>query len=304
MDAERKSAYRHRRSDPEEFWSSAQPGFRFATAPLGTTEFFAQVETHRYSLEPHIREIVRFGEWAGRDVLDAGCGIATDGVQFARAGARYTGVDLSPVALDLARHRFALERHSGRFIRASVIDLPFETASFDLVYSHGVVHHVPDTQRAIDEFHRVLRPGGTALVMVYHRNSFNYHFTIMLLRRAVAAVLLVPGAVDAGSRLTGEAPELLAAHRELLREHGRRYVLDRSLFLSNNTDGPGNPLSKVFSRGDAAELFRAFADVRCETRFLNLRIYPGGQRFARTRSGRSLERAIGWHLYVRATKSL
>ena len=142
-----------------EFWSEAQPGFRFSGSDRRSREFFAEVERHRYTLEPHIHKIVRFERWRDRDVLDAGCGIATDGLQFARAAGRYVGLDFSPVALELARRRFALEGQPGRFVEGSVLNLPFENKSFDLVYSHGVIHHVDDTQRAVDEFHRVLRPG-------------------------------------------------------------------------------------------------------------------------------------------------
>jgi ubiquinone/menaquinone biosynthesis C-methylase UbiE len=284
------------------FWTGGQPGLRFASADVGSREFFAEVETRRYSLEPHILDVVRFERWTGRDVLEAGCGIATDGARFARAGARYTGLDFSPAALELARRRFELESLSGRFVQGSVVELPCEDESFDLVYSHGVIHHVPDTQRAVDEFYRVLRPGGTALVMVYHRGSLNYRLNIMVLRRTLAALLLLPGAVEAIARVTGEAPELLRAHRDLLKRHGLRYLTDRALFLSNNTDGPGNPLSKVYSRREARELFQRFADIRLQTRFLNLRVYPGGQRLAATRLARRLERRLGWFLYVEATK--
>lgn len=284
------------------FWSEHQPGFRFSTQPVGTPEFFAEVEWHRYSLEQHIPEIARFERWGGRDILDAGCGIATDGARFARAGARYTGLDQSRTALDLAGRRFELEELEGQFVQGSVSDLPFPDRSFDLVYSHGVVHHVPDTEKAISEFHRVLRSGGTALVMVYHRNSLNYRLNIMVLRRALAALLLVPGADGLVARLTGEDRAVLHGHRTLFERHGLSYLTDGALFLSNNTDGPGNPLSKVYSRADARELFRQFADVRLATRFLNLRLYPGGGRLAHTAPAQWLERRIGWYLYVEARK--
>jgi SAM-dependent methyltransferase len=286
----------------QSFWLEGQPGFRFSGAERGSREFFEQVERHRYALEPHIPEIVRFADWAEKDVLEAGCGVATDGIRFVRAGARYTGLDGSETAIDLARRRVGLEHVEARFALGSVTDLPFEDASFDLVYSHGVIHHVLDTEAAVAEFHRVLRPGGTVLVMLYHRASFNYHVSIMGVRRALAALLLVPGGTALVSRITREDTALLEAHRELLRRHGQRYLTDRQLFLSNNTDGPGNPLSKVYTRHEAARLFDRFENVRMETRFLNLRIYPGGQRLAATSLARNLERRIGWHLYVRGTR--
>ena len=285
-----------------EYWTSNQPGFKFAQARPGTPEFFAEVQEHRYALEPHIREMARFELWAGKDVLDVGCGIATDGVQFARAGARYVGVDASPTAVELAHRRFALEDLEGSIIEGSATALPFEENTFDLVWSHGVIHHIEDTEAAAAEFHRVLRPGGVAIVMLYHRRSFNYALTIMGLRRMLAASLLVPGGTAAVSKLTGEDRDVLDEHRQLLRTYGLRYLSDRQLFLSNNTDGPGNPLSKVYSRDEAAHLFRRFSLVRTEVRHLNARLYPGGRRLERTRLGRALGRRAGWHLYVHAVK--
>ena len=288
----------------EPFWSSAQPGFRFTAEPVGSPAFFAAVERHRYSLEPHIPEVVRFGDWAGRDVLEVGCGIATDGLQFLRAGARYTGFDQSPVALDLARRRFELEGlEAADLVRSSAVELPFADESFDLVYSHGVIHHIRDTEGVVREFERVLRPGGTALVMVYHRDSLNYRLNIMLVRRLLAAALLIPGAPAAIARLTGESAELLREHRALLRRHGLAYLLDRELFLSNNTDGPGNPLSKVYSRAEVRELFRDFAQVDLAVRHLNLRVLPGGAALASSPMAESLGRRAGWHLYVAARKA-
>jgi SAM-dependent methyltransferase len=282
------------------FWSENQPGFRFTEAEPGTAEFYAAVERHRYGLEPHIPGIASFADWAGKDVLDVGCGVATDGINFARAGARYTGFDDSPSAIALARRRFEQEGMAGSFHRGSALELPFGDASFDLVWSHGVIHHFSDTERAVAEFRRVLRPGGVALVMLYHRGSLNHRFTIMVVRRLLAATLLVPGAAGLIARLTGESPEVLAGHRRLLDEHGLRYLTDRGLFLSNNTDGPGNPLSKVYSRREARSLFAGWADVQTTVRYLNLRIFPAGDRLARTRLAEALGRRAGWHLYVRA----
>jgi SAM-dependent methyltransferase len=284
-----------------DFWTTYQPGFRFSAAEPGTPEFFSEVERHRYELEPHIPEIVDFPRWASSRVLEVGCGVATDGLQFARAGADYTGLDSSDRGLELARARFELEGAAGDFVAGSAIDLPFDDESFDLVYSHGVIHHLHETRRAVAEIHRVLKPNGIALVMLYHRNSLNYYVNILLIRRLLALLLLLPGATRVLGAVTGE-PEMIAGHRALLASHGLRYLRDRSLFLSNNTDGPGNPLSKVYSRDEARLLFEDFDAVQTSVRFLNLRVYPAGERLALTRVARTLEARLGWHLYVTARK--
>jgi SAM-dependent methyltransferase len=286
------------------FWDESQPGFRFASAPVGSAQFFAEVEERRYALEPHIPGVVDFERWAARDVLEVGCGIATDGVRFARAGARYVGLDGSDAALELARRRFELEGREGSFASGSAERLPFPDNSFDLTYSHGVLHHLPRPELAAAELLRVLRPGRTALVMLYHRGSLNYRFTIMGVRRALAVALLSDRGAALVAGLTGEDRGVLAGHRDLLREHGLRYLTDRQLFLSNNTDGPGNPLSEVYSRREGRRLLAqaGFEDVSTSVRYLNLRIFPGGAVIAKTRTAKLLERRIGWHLYVVARK--
>jgi 2-polyprenyl-3-methyl-5-hydroxy-6-metoxy-1,4-benzoquinol methylase len=287
---------------PSDFWTGYQPGFRFTEEVPGTPRFYNAVERHRYGLEPHIREIADFSRWVGEDVLDVGCGIATDGVQFARAGARYTGIDQSPTAIELARRRFELEGLDGKIVHGLATDLPFADESFDLVWSHGVIHHIADTQSAVDEFLRVLRPGGMAIVMLYHRRSFNYAVTIMGVRRLLAATLLIPGATRLVARVTREDRRVLEEHRGLLNEHRMRYLTDRQIFLSNNTDGPGNPLSKVYTRQEASQLFGRFQVIETKVRYLNVRLYPGGIRLEESRLGETLARRVGWHLYVVARK--
>lgn len=287
-----------------EYWNRYQPGFRFTSEEVGSEAFFGDIERHRYSLEPHLLELVPFDEWTGRDVLEVGCGIATDGARFARAGARYCGVDQSDTALALAEQRFAIERREGRFVKASAVSLPFGDHSFDFAYSNGVLHHITNTDQALSEIHRVLKPGGRALIMLYHRNSWNYRFTIMILRRALAATLLSERWTRLVARAIDEETEVLEGHRELLLRHGLRYIRDRELFLSTNTDGPGNTLSKVYSRAEGRKsLHRSgFVNVTSAVRYLNLRLFPGGQRLARTGVGRRLERRAGWHLYLSGHK--
>ena len=116
-------------SAAQSFWTEYQPGFHTTAAPIGSARFFADVEARRYALEPHIAELVEFERWAESDVLEAGCGIGTDGIRCIRAGARDTGIDFSSTALELARRRLELEGASGRFVEGSVAELPFADAS-------------------------------------------------------------------------------------------------------------------------------------------------------------------------------
>jgi SAM-dependent methyltransferase len=155
-----------------DFWEAEPCGTKTAGAAAGTREFYAEVERERYRLEPFIPQFAEFERWAGRDVLEVGVGLGTDFVRFVRAGAHATGIDLTQAAVDAVVERLELEGLSADLRVADAEELPFEAASFDLAWSYGVLHHTPDTRRALGEIRRVLRPGGEARVMLYARHSW------------------------------------------------------------------------------------------------------------------------------------
>ncbi|HEX8091666.1 MAG TPA: class I SAM-dependent methyltransferase, partial [Blastocatellia bacterium] len=256
-----------------DFWQANPCGTKFAQGEIGTREFFDAVERHRYQTESHIREVVGFDRWRGRDVLEVGCGLGTDGINFARAGAVYTGIDLTEASIELVRRRFEIEGLNANLKVADAESLPFADASFDMVYSHGVLHHTPDTQRAIDELHRVLKPGGAAMVMLYHKNSYNYYVNIMALRRVGVRLLRFSWGPRLVHRMTGEDEGRLRELQHLYRRDPRR-LLDRDEFLNQNTDGAGNPLARAYTRREAVAMFFKFRDVRAEVHFLNKRWIP------------------------------
>jgi len=131
----------------------------------GSPAFFRSVEEHRYEVyAPWLKEAVGFHSFGGRRLLEIGPGLGTDHAQFARAGAQTYAIDLTTTHLELTRRRFALEQLKTRLARADAESLPFAEASFDVVYSFGVLHHTPDTLKAIEEARRVLKPGGVAIV--------------------------------------------------------------------------------------------------------------------------------------------
>jgi ubiquinone/menaquinone biosynthesis C-methylase UbiE len=283
------------------FWQANPCGVKFADAPPGTRKFYELVEAHRYTKEWHIPIAADFKSARGLRVLEIGCGLGTDGAQFAEAGADYTGVDLTEAAVELARKRFETFGTPGKFETADAEQLQFEDNSFDLVYSHGVLHHTPDTAKAIREVHRVLRPGGRAMVMLYHRDSYNYRINISMLRRAGAHLLRFDSGVRLAHLLTGEQIESLREHAHRLKTEKESYLAPDE-FLSQNTDGAGNPLARVYSRAEARELFNDFSKVELRTYFLNKRWLP----LLGSVLPRSLESSLasrwGWHLWIYATK--
>jgi len=283
------------------FWEANPCGVKFADAAPGTRRFYELVEAHRYTKEWHIPIAADFRSARGLKVLEIGCGLGTDGAQFAEAGADYTGVDLTEAAVELARRRFELFNLSGRFQTADAENLAFTDDSFDLVYSHGVLHHTPETGKAIQEIRRVLRPGGRAVVMLYHRGSYNYRINISLLRRAGAHLLKIEPGIKLVHRITGEPLDSLREHAKLLSTEKESY-LKPAEFLNQNTDGAGNPLARVYSRREARELFKDFSEVTLKTYFLNKRWLP----VLGSILPRSLESQLaarwGWHLWIYATK--
>ena len=283
------------------FWQEHPCGTKFADAEPGSPKFYELVEAHRYGKEWHIPAAADFAAARGLKVLEIGCGLGTDGAQFAKAGADYTGVDLTDAAVTLARKRFEVSELEGKFQTADAENLQFESESFDLVYSHGVLHHTPDPPQAVKEIWRVLRPGGRAVVMLYHRDSYNYRVNISLLRRAGARLLKSESGIRLVQRLTGEPLESLREHARLL-QAGEENYLQPDEFLNQNTDGAGNPLARVYSRAEARELFKAFSTVRLQTFFLNKRWLPlVGKILSRETESRLAER-WGWHLWIYATK--
>jgi ubiquinone/menaquinone biosynthesis C-methylase UbiE len=283
------------------FWQANPCGVKFADAAPGTRRFYELVEAHRYTSEWHIPMAADFPSARGLKVLEIGCGLGTDAAQFAEADADYTGVDLTDAAVELARKRFELFDLRGKFQTADAENLDFQNESFDLVYSHGVLHHTPDTAKSIREIHRVLRPGGRAIVMLYHRDSYNYRINISILRRAGARLLKSEPGIKLVHRITGEPIDSLREHASLLRSEKESYLRPDE-FLSQNTDGAGNPLARVYSRFEARELFKDFSEVTLKTYFMNKRWLPLlGRLLPRSLESRLAAR-WGWHLWIYATK--
>ncbi|AKT43987.1 class I SAM-dependent methyltransferase [Chondromyces crocatus] len=164
-------ALESRKQAVQSHWQQEACGTR-GVAEEDRKAFFEQIEQERYMWEPYIPLFAQFESGRGKSVLEVGVGAGTDFVNWVRHGAEATGVDLTERGVMLTRERLSLEGLSATVIQADAEALPFADASFDLVYSYGVLHHSPHTVRAVSEVHRVLKPGGTARVMVYHLHSW------------------------------------------------------------------------------------------------------------------------------------
>jgi 2-polyprenyl-3-methyl-5-hydroxy-6-metoxy-1,4-benzoquinol methylase len=159
-----------------EYWNSRPCNIRHSPQPVGSREYFEEVEARKYFVEPHIPGFAEFERWRGKKVLEIGCGIGTDTIRFASCGAQVTAVDLTEKSLEVAQRRaeiFGLADRV-RFVHANAEKLSeaLPAEPYDLVYSFGVIHHTPNPESVLEEIRKYLGPSTTVKIMVYNRWSW------------------------------------------------------------------------------------------------------------------------------------
>lgn len=286
--------------DVRDFWN-ANPCQSDVSRSEDRRRYFQEISDKRYGRrEWHVPIVANFAFFRGKDVLEVGCGIATDGLEFAKNGANYVGVDLTPHSIELAEERFGLFGVPGRFQVANAEEgLPFPDCSFDHVYSFGVIHHSPVPEKIVQEIHRVLRKGGTFTVMLYNKSSINYYIEIMILRRLLRWLLVPSFMPRLISGITGFDQWKLEGHRRALKERKR---ITKEEWVSMNTDGPSCPLARVYSRDDAATLWRDFKNVRQEVWEFNVDHWSFVGRAIPRPMETWLGRHWGWHRIIYGEK--
>jgi ubiquinone/menaquinone biosynthesis C-methylase UbiE len=262
-------------------------------------DYFLGIERYRYAHAPFIPRIAQFDAFARMRVLEIGCGIGTDGVQFARAGARYFGIDLTTAAVELARENFSARGLEGEITVADARDLPFDDDSFDHVYSFGVIHHSPSPRSIVEEIYRVLKPHGTVTAMLYNRTSINYYVEIMFLRKLGRLLLRPERAPSLITRILGLPRAKLERHREQLLSNPHPTT---EQWVSMNTDGPDCPLARVYSASEARALFEIFDDLQTEVHFFDRSHWPLVGRLISDQVAEAIGVRFGWSRIVRARK--
>lgn len=252
--------------DVRAYWESNPLSAAAISYEPGTEEFFREHERLRIDSES-LDVQRRFYEWdkhSGKRLLDIGCGTGYVVALYARGGARVTGIDIAERSVELTRKRLEYLGLQAKVQIGNAESLPFPDASFDVVSSFGVLHHTPDTARALREVHRVLVPGGRALLMFYNRDSFAYR-------------VLFPA-------------------KRLLQSRWRDKSAQEQV---NAVDGETNPLGKVFSRREIEALMPGFVNFEFNT--WELFFHHAGKIPKRLRE--FLASRWGWFLYVKAVKS-
>jgi ubiquinone/menaquinone biosynthesis C-methylase UbiE len=196
-----------------------------------TLQWFNEIAHKRYQhYYAYLREHAEFMDHSGEDILEIGVGLGTDLVEYAKGGARVYGMDLGEEQVNLARMNFELRGLEYCALMAQdATDIQYPDACFDLVYSFGVLHHIPNTQKAVDEVHRILKEDGQAIIMLYARGWKHY------IKRCFIQGLL----------------------------RGKYFKLKSWQAVYNDASevNGGSPHTAVFTRRQVKKLFKSFAHV-------------------------------------------
>ena len=246
----------------KEYWEKSTP-MSFIEEDFS----YAEKREFRYSLQDYMHEVFHFDKYKNKRVLDLGCGSGIDSVEFARNGALVISVDFTDRAIMLTEKLFKENRLSGKVVKADILNLPFDNDTFDLVYSFGVLHHIPDIERALSEISRVLKPHGELSIMLYNKDSILYGYSIIYLRGV------------RGGLLSGSSQEELV-----------------SRFSERNE---GCPYTKAYTKDEVKKLFSNYFDnISIAVKF-NVIDLPG-ERKVKLGIGDKYE--LGWHLIVKCKK--
>jgi 2-polyprenyl-3-methyl-5-hydroxy-6-metoxy-1,4-benzoquinol methylase len=260
------------------YWDRRPCNIRHSTLPVGTAAYFDQVEARKYFVEPHIPGFAEFERWTGKSVLEIGCGIGTDTMNFARAGAKVTAIDVSTASVDLARKRadvFGLsDQIEFHLANAENLAEHIPSRKYDLIYSFGVIHHSPHPEKIIEQIRsNFVHPGSTLKLMVYNRYSWKVFWMV-------------------------------------LKEWGRFWRLD-DIVAKHSEAQTGCPVTYSYTKkgirdliGDGFEIENAFVDHIFPYRISKYVKHEYEKvwyfRFLPSEVFRAMERKLGWHLCVTA----
>jgi ubiquinone/menaquinone biosynthesis C-methylase UbiE len=158
----------------KDFWEDHLCGSHFVKDPYLSEEFYQHYTDFRYLKEHHLLHIIDWEGAKGKDVLEIGLGVGADAVKWATHAKSYTGIDLTNEAAMATQKHLDIKGLNGKAMQGNAEAMPFNAEQFDLVYSHGVLHHTENIENTFKEIQRVLKPGGEFIIMLYTKDSFNY----------------------------------------------------------------------------------------------------------------------------------
>jgi len=241
--------------------------------PMGSRAFYQRIDQNRYQeYAPWMKSVMEYDKFAGQRLLEVGFGMGTDLFQFASHGAIVSGIDLTPRHYEIASQRFKLYGIPADLRLGDAEEMPYEDESFDAVYTFGVIHHSPNTEKIVDEIYRILKPGGRAIITVYHKWSAFYLIQTLFANYFVSGAFLRESLGKVVSRIE---------HRE-------------------NSDA--QPLVKVYSRRSLGRMLRQFSSVKFEIRHLRAGEFSYFRRLIPLSLIPRLETRLGWFLVAKCVK--
>ncbi len=266
------------------FWDNCPNESSVSKGAIGSPKFFTDTEDHRYRLHkdfdnPFLKQAVGFDNVVNQRVLEVGCGIGMDTIQFARNGNDIYILDLSLNSVLLTLSRLQNEGYKAHACIADAENLPLESNSFDIAYSYGVLHHTPNTHRCVQEVFRVLKPGGKAIIMLYAKYS---------------AMTIFQVGLHYGIR-----------KGELFRLKSWDKLLSRWTELQSKTEDSINPLTQTFTKKQCQKMFAEFSSIQMGKHYLT------NNQFAELRLLLKITPAfvikllpglLGWNIIIHAVK--
>jgi len=233
----------------DRFWKKNLCGSHFINEPKNTKKFFEKYRKLRYKKEFHLNTFVHWKNAKDKILLEIGTGIGADATRWAEHAKYYIGIDLTEESVLASRLHFQFLNLRGNFLRANSELLPFRSKKFDMVYSHGVLHHTPNIEKALREIHRILKPKGEIILMLYTKDSLNYWLRIQIYFRVRFFLELFKYKI--GIRLI----EPWKSHINNFRKYGWIYFSWKN-WHHHCTDGPGCPISNIYNASEIRNLLK------------------------------------------------
>lgn len=164
----------------QDYWDNNVHDYEVTTGTEGSEHYFKELEQYHYEKLEYLPRVLNFGFYRGKNILEVGCGVGIDLINYAVNGALVTGIDISEKNIALARKYFEVRGLQGNLISMNGEDMKFGDNTYDMVLAHSVLAYTPDPGLLLREIYRVLKPGGHAILMVYHKNSWLFYFAKLI----------------------------------------------------------------------------------------------------------------------------
>jgi ubiquinone/menaquinone biosynthesis C-methylase UbiE len=278
--------------DIKNYWEESLCGAHFIEEERLTKEFFENYTTFRYQKEHQLLKIVDWESAKGKDVLEIGLGVGADSVRWGRNAKTYTGIDLTHEAVRTTKAHFKMMGLEGNIIQGNAENLPFENNSFDIVYSHGVLHHTENIENTFEQISRVLKHGGKFIIMLYTKDSFNYWVRIQFYFRTRLLLELIK------KKFGGKNNQTWSEHIANQQKMGWKY-LSWSEFPHHCTDGPNCTTAYIYYKKEIIDKLAKFGLAVEDSSKTHFPIW-GGKKFVQLET--ALAKRLGFFRFYFGTK--